>query len=57
MNRVKAVNSGKIENEFKYESYHSVVEALMMQIEYLAEAINNQNADVRKCCVFCLVEI
>lgn len=30
---------------------------LVRQSEYFAEVINHANADVRKCCVFCLVEI
>lgn len=35
----------------------SVAEALAGAGEPLAEAINHANADVRKCCVFALVEV
>lgn len=45
--RIKAINNTESD----------VIEALVQQSEYFAEAINNVNADVRKCCVFCLVEI
>ena len=49
--RIKAINTSES------ESPAQVVDALVQQSEYFAEAINNTNADVRKCCVFCLVEI
>ena len=36
-NRVKSINSGLIENEFKYESYHQIVEALVSMSENFSE--------------------
>ncbi len=39
------------------ETTQHIVENLVRQSEFYAEVINHANADVRKCCVFCLVEI
>lgn len=33
------------------------LEGLLEQSQFYAEVINHANADVRKCCVFCLVEL
>ena len=57
MNRVRVVNTGVIEGEFKYETYQQIAENLVQMSDYFHSIINNQNADVRKCTVFCLVEI
>eukprot|EP00347_Sterkiella_histriomuscorum_P005558 403356151 len=56
-NRVKAINQGTIEYEFKTENYVQIVKSLVSISGIFAEVINNQNADVRKCSVFCIVEI
>ncbi|CDW90677.1 clip-associating protein [Stylonychia lemnae] len=57
MNRVRIINTGEIEGEFKIESYQHIAQNLVQMADYFYEIINNQNADVRKCTVFCLVEI
>lgn len=39
MNRVKNINSGKIEGEFKYETYQQIVESLVSMADTFAEVI------------------
>lgn len=41
--RVKAVNSGKIENEFKYENYHQIVESLLSMVEAFSEVSKSRS--------------
>ena len=58
--RIKAIQNGdpKVDPEARSsESLQIILDSLVKQAEYLAEVINHTNADVRKCCVFCLVEI
>jgi hypothetical protein len=52
--RVRAIDSGKLTEE---ETTSGAAESLVSASEYFSEVINHGNADVRKCCVFCLVEI
>lgn len=47
----------KLDSDVRQESHAHIVEALIKQSEFYAEVINHTNADVRKCCVFALVEI
>lgn len=47
----------KLESDLRQENYPQVVDQLVKQSDYFVEVINHGNADVRKCCVFCLVEI
>ena len=65
-NRVKNICSGKIEEEFKYESYNEIIEntielsfplAQVFTFIFILQLINNDNADVRKTIVFCFVDI
>lgn len=51
--RVKAINTGKAAQE----EYEKVVNELVSVSEVLCHLMNDQNADVRKTVVFCLVEI
>ena len=46
-----------LDADLKQESLPSIVESLVNSSECFADVINHSNADVRKCCVFCLVEI
>ena len=39
------------------ESNKQLLETVIQQSDFYAEVINHTNADVRKCCVFLLVEI
>jgi len=61
--RVKAINQQareedkKIKDEFKYENYQQIANQLLSLADPLAYAIKKENADVRKCAVFCLVEV
>ena len=57
--RIKAIihDTGSLDPEVRHESQQQIVDAILKQSEYLVEVINNTNADVRKCSVFCLVEI
>lgn len=56
-NRMKAINSGRVEAEYKYENYPEMVQQVLHLTDSFAEIIKNENADVRKSTVFCLVEI
>jgi hypothetical protein len=37
--RIRAVNSGVIQNEFKYETYHQIVDALISLVDVFSEVI------------------
>lgn len=55
--RIK-VQPEKLDLEIRQaESNKLALETLIQQSEFYAEVINHTNADVRKCCVFLLVEI
>ena len=51
--RVKAINAG----EAHEEDLDKVANELISVSEVLSQMMNDQNADVRKTVVFCLVEI
>ena len=55
--RIRAINTGRIENEFKVESYPSIVASLMKLTHMMAGLVQHSDADVRKSTVFCLVEV
>jgi hypothetical protein len=48
----------KVEQDIRAsENTQSILDSIVKQAEVFADVINHTNADVRKCCVFCLVEI